>query len=510
MRSKHWFLIFFLAALKMALPFLLQHPAFGLHRDEYLYYQQGQHLDWGYLENPALIGLLAKGAALMGGGFFAVKFWPAVFGAATLLLAAAIAIELGGRLLAAIIAALGIICGAYLRIHFLFQPNFLEIFSWTLSAYFVVRYLNTRQPRFLYLLFAALALGLWSKYSVVFFAAALFIALTVSNDRKLLLQKHFWLAALLGLVLILPNILWQVGHRWPLLHHMQELKSTQLQYVSPATFFKEQVLMLIPVLFVWIGGLIWLLRRSQYRMIGLTFLFCIGLIAVQNGKGYYTLGAYPMLLAAGGVWLEGIAGKRRWLQIGIPVLIVLLTLPFIPLLLPLQSPEVMARSNEKWDLQKIGILRWEDQQDHPLQQDFADMIGWDELAQKTEKAFGQLPPAQQQQTVVYCRSYGQAGAVTYHAQKPSFRQKIICDNGTFLFWIPDSLQLRHLLFVGHQMPGKDDAVFQQFAKATVLDSVTNPLSRQYGDKIILFSNATDSAAILANTGLREMKARFGR
>ena len=137
------------------------------------------------------------------------------------------------------------------------------------------------------------------------------------------------------------------------------------------------------------------------------------------------------------------------------------------------------------------------------------MIGWDELAHKAEAAFNKLPVNEQEKTIMYCRSYGQAGALLYHARDRGFKDKLICDNGTFLLWIPDSLKFDHLLFVGHNMPEKDDAVFQQFASVQLIDSVTNPLSRQYGDKVILFSNARDSAAILANDGLREMKAQFG-
>lgn len=444
----------------------------------------------------------------MAGSFFWIKFWPSVFGAATLLLTAAMAREMGARLFGQVVASLGIIGSAYLRIHFLFQPNFLEIFCWTLAAYFLVKHINTRSDRYLYLLFSALALGSWSKYSVVFFAAALAQALLVSPYRKWYTRKAFWMAALLGLALCLPNLWWQVEHQWPLLHHMKELRETQLQYVDSGTFFKEQILMLIPVAFVWIGGLVWLLRTGRYRVIGLCFLICVGLIAAGNGKGYYTLGAYPMVLAAGGAWLQQLV-HRRWMQWAVVTTVVVCTLPFIPLLLPLQAPPEMAATNRQYGLAKLGLLRWEDLQDHALQQDFADMIGWDELAQKAEQAYLQLPAALQQQTIVYCRSYGQAGALLYHADDSNFRSKVICDNGTFLLWIPEHLRFRHLLFIGHDIPGKDDAVFQQFASVQVLNSVTNRLSRQYGDQVILFKDATDSAFILANSGLREMKAVFG-
>ena len=46
-------------------------PAYELHRDEYLYLNQGQHLAWGYLEVPPLIAAqdwvtLALGEGLCG------------------------------------------------------------------------------------------------------------------------------------------------------------------------------------------------------------------------------------------------------------------------------------------------------------------------------------------------------------------------------------------------------------------------------------------------------------
>jgi hypothetical protein len=128
MRNNYLLIILLLAAIKFVLPFLLSHSAFEPHRDEYLYYEQGQHLAFGYLENPPLIGLLAFVSSLFGGSFFWLKFWPALFGSFTLLVTAGIVKELGGNLFAQIIASSGILLTAYLRIHFLFQPNFLDIF----------------------------------------------------------------------------------------------------------------------------------------------------------------------------------------------------------------------------------------------------------------------------------------------------------------------------------------------------------------------------------------------
>lgn len=501
-------IILMLAALKFVLPFLLQHPVYELHRDEYLYYAQGQHLDFGFLENPPLIGLLGAISSLLGGTEFWIKFWPAIFGAATLLIAARIAKELGGGLFAQIIAALGILFSAYLRMHFLFQPNFLDVFFWTGAAYYIIRYTNTHQPRYLYLLALALALGWWSKYSVLFFVAAFFIALVLSPQRRWLLQKHFWLAAASGVLLILPNVFWQWAHNWPLAHHMAELRDTQLQYVDRGDFLKQQLLGLFPVLFVWLGGLVWLLRQPKYRIIAFIYFGIILLLMLGSGKSYYAYGAYPMLLAAGGVWLERMSLSKSWVRPVSVVLILLVSLPFIPLLLPMQPPRQMAESNQKWGLEKLGLLKWEDQQNHALQQDFADMIGWKELAQKAETIFDRLPTFSKAHTLIVCGSYGHAGALQYYGQSAGFRSRILSGNGSFLLWAPLPVQFQNLIFIDNKPP--ENPLFEHFQKATLMDSVTNPLSRQYGDKIYLYQRADSMANRMANESLKKMKAVFMR
>lgn len=252
-----------LALIKFTLPFLLQHPVYELHRDEYLYLAQGHHLDWGFMEVPPLLSLLAKFTHIAGSGFFWVKFWPALFGALTLLLVCKMVSEMGGKIYAQCLAGLCMITGAYLRVHFLFQPNFLEIFWWTLGAWLIIKYINTEKAVFIYGLGMAIGIGWMSKYSVLFFVTGVMGGLLLTSNRKILLKKHIYLAALLAFMIALPNLVWQFNHRWPVLHHMQELRETQLQYVRPADFLKDQLLMHLPCFFVWLGGLYWLLFYNQ-------------------------------------------------------------------------------------------------------------------------------------------------------------------------------------------------------------------------------------------------------
>ena len=502
--------IWILAIIKFLLPFILVHQPWELHRDEYLYYAQGQHLALGYLECPPLVGWLAYTASVMGGSFFWVKFWPSLFGALMVLVTANIVKEMGGKLFAQVIAALGIIFSAYLRNNFLLQPVFLEIFFWTLSIYYLLRLINTQQIKYYYLLGLAVTLSWYSKYSALFFVCGLGAGLLLTYHRKLLTSKHLWLAAAMTLVLILHNIYWQYQHNWPLARHMQELRETQLQYISKSDFLKEQILMLFPVSFVWLCGLVWLLFSKKYCFIAFTYLIVIVLLMLGSGKGYYALGVYPMLLAAGGVFLEKISIHRTWLRIAFVVIILGLAYPFMYALLPIQSPEAMAATNRKYDLAGKGLTKWEDLKTHPLEQDFADMLGWRELASKTEHSYDSLTAKGYRNILVYAGNYGQAGALQYYAKAPGYKERIISQNGTFVLWIIPPLRFSHILLVNDELPEQGKVLFQHFKKITLLDSVANPLSRQWGDKIFLLENADSTAVKMLNTVIAEKQKIFSR
>ena len=63
----YWPLILLMALIKFVLPIFLQSPVYELQRDELLYYQQGQHPDLGYLENPPFLAWLGWISSWFGG-----------------------------------------------------------------------------------------------------------------------------------------------------------------------------------------------------------------------------------------------------------------------------------------------------------------------------------------------------------------------------------------------------------------------------------------------------------
>jgi len=479
---------------------------YELQRDEYLYYQQGLHVDLGYLENPPLIGYLGMISSWFGGSVAWIKLWPCLFGAATVVLACLIAAEFGGKLFAQFIAGLSIIGSSFMRVHYLFQPNFLDIFFWTLAIYFLIRFINSKDQQFIYWLAISLAIGWWGKYSILFMVIAIVTGLALSPYRSVFTKKKTWLAVGLALLIISPNILWQYWFNWPLAHHMQELQETQLKYVNKFDFLKEQLMMLLPVAAVWIAGLIWVLGKREWRIIGIIYLSVIALLFFGSGKAYYALGAYPMLLAAGAVIWERLSERKHWIRYTLAIFIIGLNCLIIPALLPSRNPGRLAEFYKK-----IGMKqKWEDQQEHPLPQDYADMLGWKELAAKTEKFFNSLPDSSKANSFIYASNYGMAGSVKFYCKDSYLTSKVISTSGSFLLWIPQRLLFKNLVFISEEVPDKDDDLLKHFEKATVVDSVTDKFSRQYGNKIIYYENIDTAGMHVALHWINGKLEKFGQ
>jgi len=127
-------LLYFLALLKIIIPYFLQNPIYEPHRDEFLYLAEGHHVAWGFMEVPPLLSVFAWLIHVLGDGMFWIKLVPSLFGAATFIVAGKIVQSLGGKSFALILLFLPFIFGAYLRLFFLFQPNPPEVFFWTMIA----------------------------------------------------------------------------------------------------------------------------------------------------------------------------------------------------------------------------------------------------------------------------------------------------------------------------------------------------------------------------------------
>ncbi|MEP6927444.1 MAG: glycosyltransferase family 39 protein [Ginsengibacter sp.] len=488
-------LIYLLAIIKFILPYLLQSNVYEPHRDEFLYLAEGHHVAWGFVEVPPLLSVFAWLTHLFGDSMFWIKLWPNLFGVFTFIITAKIIQSLGGKSFAILLAFLPFVFGVYLRLFFLFQPNPPEIFFWTMIAFSGIRYIQTEKNKWLYILGISIGLGMLSKYSVALFTVSVLAGLLLTSQRKIFANKHLYYAGGLAVLIFLPTILWEYNHHFPIIAHMKELQRTQLQYVNPGDFLKDQLLMNLPCVFIWLAGFYFAAfsyKGKKYRAFAWAFVFLMLLLIVLHGKNYYSLGIYPVLIAFGAYHLESFTANRsrvwRYAFVIIPCVIGIV---FIPMALPIARPITLADYYNKMHIKKTGVLKWEDLQNHPLPQDFADMLGWEEMAQKMAEAYNNLDSLEKAHTFLFCDNYGEAGAVNYYRYKYHLPQ-VHSDNGSFLYWIPRNVHIDNLILITDDKEEMQHPFIKQFASATVTDSVTNIYAREKGTLIIVFKGANEA------------------
>src|SRR6201986_5582929 len=105
-----WFVPAIVAAIYFAVH-MITATRYGYFRDALYYLACSEHLDWGYVDQPPLIALVAWIARhTLGTSLRALLVWPALAGCGRILLTAAFAHELGakrfGVALAAVLAAI--------------------------------------------------------------------------------------------------------------------------------------------------------------------------------------------------------------------------------------------------------------------------------------------------------------------------------------------------------------------------------------------------------------------
>jgi len=467
---------------------LLAMSHFGFQRDELLHLALGDHLDWGFKEVPPFIALLARiSTTIFGDSIFATRIFSTLAGGLIIWFTGKTVEAIGGKKFAVALACLTLILSpAFAASDYLFQPVVFDQLWWVITAYLVIKYLNTSQPKYMYLLGVVIGIGLLTKYTMAFFAIAMILSLLLTRQRRILWSKPVAIAALIAIVIFLPNIFWQFRHHLPLFTHMKNLREQQLNYIKPSDFIKQQLLINGIALFVWLGGLLFLLfspGQNKYRFIAFTYLLVFIFLLEMNGKDYYIFGAYPMLFAAGGYCFEQWL-KNKTLR---GLVLAFLTLPNL-VLLPLALPFLPID-------QTIAAFKfvhlaptWEDQKQHPLSQDYADMFGWDELGEKVARAYKSLTPEQQKHAQIFADNYGDAGAV-YHYGKAYGLPEVASLNSSFTLWAPDSLNAHYIIYVdddgGGNVTGRLAPYVERFIK---LDEIKSPYAREKGTTIFLLIN----------------------
>lgn len=452
---------------------------YGLFRDEFYYLACANHLDWGYVDHPPLsIAALAGVRGLLGDSLLAVRLVPALLFGLLVWLAARLARELGGGRFAQSLAALAVaIAPEYLALTGFYSMNAFDLVFWAVAALLVARLARTDDARLWRPLGLVIGAGLLNKISVLLFAFGLAVAVLVTPLRRHLARRELWEGMLLALLLFSPYVLWQLRHDWATLEFMRNASRYKNVALSPLSFATAQLRDMHPLNApLWLMGLVWLLFGSpgrRFRALGIVFVSTFAVLAIQHSKPYYLGPAFPMLLAAGALVVEGVTEARPWRWVRPALLVVLamggavsapLAIPVLPVETLIAYQRALGLAPRPAEKSRLG----------PLDQHFADRFGWQELTSEVARIYAALPAGERMKARIVTRNYGEAAAIDYYG-RPYGLPSAVSQHNNYYFWGPGGDAASIWIMVGWPTTDLADA----FAQVEMAGHVESPYAMPF-------------------------------
>jgi hypothetical protein len=461
-------------ALLALIAHLLTLSNYGFYRDELYFLACFHHLSWGFVDQPPLIPLISGIALLFGDRVFGARVLVAVAAAFTVLVASILARDFGagrfGQVVAA--AATALMPGSLFLGNTLTTTSF-EPLTWTLTLWLAVRLARTPTLRTWSGLTLVIAVAAYMKYSIFLLVVVLAVAAGLRGTIRLggLIAG----AGIAAAVLLAPNVAWQASHGFPILEVLRGdtlarhgiNSGLQLEYSSPlrnaAAFFVEQILYAGPLATpLWVAGIVALLRRAQLRFAafaGLAYLIFVLVALVTLAKGYYVIGIYPSLFAAGAASLERVAVAARNAYTGT---LIVASLVLAPVFMPLLPVDAL-----------IGYMHAFGAPQVLVQPAFADEFGWEGLTRTVARYYRALPNATRAQTPVFADTYGDAAAIDYYGGRYGLPPAISAQDQYYL-WGTRGYSLSRMLAVG----ASEYAILKTlYANVRMLGTFSDPYRR---------------------------------
>ncbi|HEX6712506.1 MAG TPA: glycosyltransferase family 39 protein [Thermoleophilaceae bacterium] len=370
---------------------------YGFHRDELYFMEAGKHPAWGYDDQPPLTPLIARAAtAIFGASPTGLRIPSALALAACVALAALTARELGAGRGGQVVAAVSLGGGGALFLGHLVSTTTYDFLAWTVLVYLAVRIVGRGEERAWLAFGAVLGVALLNKWLPLTLVAALVAGLAADGRLSALRSRWAAAAALIALAIWLPNLIWQANHGWP-----QRELAGQIADEDPLGtrlgFLPFQLVIMSPFLaFVWIKGLLWLVRAPEarrFRWLGFAYVALLVLCVAGGAKEYYAVGFYPALFAAGGITLESWLRRPR---------------------APLAFGGLVAVSAAVGAVIAFPVIPASSVGDSPvtaINEDALETIGWPRFTDWVAGEWRGLPATARRRGVIVTVNYGEAGAI---------------------------------------------------------------------------------------------------
>jgi Dolichyl-phosphate-mannose-protein mannosyltransferase len=437
---------------------------YGYHRDE-LYFLMLKPA-WGYVDQPPLTPLLARGAsALFGDTLWGMRM-PAVLAVAVATaITALITRELGGGRLAQGLSAWAYAFGGLpLVMGHVMATASLDFALWAALLYAVIRALLRDERRWWLVAGAVVGVSLYNKLLISMLLIGLAAGLLLVGPRLVLRSRWLWAGVGLAVLIGLPNFIYQATHDFPQLTMAGALSENNAGEVR-ATVLPFQFLLIAPTLAaVWIAGVVALFRRPQWRpvrAVAVAYLAALVLTFVGGGQIYYAFGLQAVMLAAG--WVPTVDWMRTRVRKGLvyaalalgAVVTVLLALPVLPVRTFGQTP-----------IPEIN-------------QAAQDSVGWPEYVATVRTVYDGLTPEQRARAVVLGGNYGEAGALAHFG----FRDVYSGHNQLWFEGAPPETATVAVIWT--QNPRFWGQVFQQCDQRATIDNGVGVDNEEQGSAVVV-------------------------
>ena len=384
------------ALVALAVCLALTLDRYGYHRDE-LYFRMLPP-QWGYVDQPPLVPALARlTRTLIGDEAWALRVPAVLLGCGSVVVLAHLTRVLGGGARAQMITAWGVGFGTFtLAFSHILLTASVDLVLWPAILLVVITVIRTGQPRWWLLAGVLVGVGTYDKWLIVVLVIGVLIGIVAVGPRNVLRSRWLAGAAILAVLIGLPNVVWQVTHGLPQMAMGAALSEANAADVRTSLAPLLLVMVGPLVCWIWIVGVVQLLRRPPWR--AYRFLVVVlAVVIIQTFTGgsqvYYPYPVLTVVFAAGAVevarWSEVAQGRSRIIA-GVVALHVLSNAVFNLPVLP------------------VGWLR------HTpipaINQAIADQVGWPRYVAQID-AVVTVARERDPQTVVLTGNYGEAGAL---------------------------------------------------------------------------------------------------